>query len=190
MFNNIIIKNFRKSLKKIRNLIKLKFFFILSNLYIKKKFFFKCNSFFLFFHLTIKKNFLNKNYVVLYFLKNNGNINSCIRTCYVYNVISVVNFNIYIYINNIYNNIIYIKNFFFFTLFFKKKIFLALTIKSSIFLKKIKKIKKFILIIGNEKKSLIKKINSKIDIFLKIKTYRKKSLNVNVINGILLNYLK
>ncbi|MFI4913505.1 MAG: hypothetical protein ACH6QR_00680 [Candidatus Carsonella ruddii] len=75
-------------------------------------------------------------------------------------------------------------------MYFKKKIFLALTIKACIFLKQIKKIKKFVLIIGNEKKSLIKKINFKIDIFLKIKNYRKKSLNVNVINGILLNYLK
>ncbi|MFI4870114.1 MAG: TrmH family RNA methyltransferase [Candidatus Carsonella ruddii] len=127
---------------------------------------------------------------MLYYLKNNGNINACIRTCYIFNVISVVNFKKKKKITNIYDNIIYIKNFLFFSLFLKKKIFLALTIKAYIFLKKIKKIKKFILIIGNEKKSLIKKINNKIDIFLKIKTYRKKSLNTNVINGIILNYLK
>ncbi|MGK2912705.1 MAG: TrmH family RNA methyltransferase [Candidatus Carsonella ruddii] len=159
-------------------------------MYIKKNFFFKCIFFFLIFNLKIRKKFFNKNYVILYYLKNNGNINSCIRTCYVYNTIAVVNFKKQKYINNIYSNIIYIKNFLFFILFFKNKFFLALTIKAYILLKKIKKIKKFVLIIGNEKKSLIKKINFKIDIFLKIKTYRKKSLNVNVINGILLNYLK
>ncbi|MFI4883748.1 MAG: TrmH family RNA methyltransferase [Candidatus Carsonella ruddii] len=166
------------------------FFFILSNLYIKKNFFFKCKFFFLIFNLKIRKKFFNNNYVVLYYLKNNGNINSCIRTCNIFNIISVVDFKKKKYIVNIYNNIIYIKNFLFFSLFFKKKVFLALTIKAYVFLKKIKKIKKFILIIGNEKKSLIKKINNKIDIFLKIKTYRKKSLNTSVINGIVLNYLK
>ncbi|XRA05479.1 MAG: TrmH family RNA methyltransferase [Candidatus Carsonella ruddii] len=162
----------------------------MSNYFIKKKFFFKCNFFFLIFNLKIKKKFFNKNYVILYYLKNNGNINSCIRTCYIFNVISVVNLKKKKNVINIYNNIIYIKNFFFFYFFFKKKIFLALTIKAYIFLKKIKKIKKFVLIIGNEKKSLVKKNNFKIDIFLKIQTYRKKSLNVNAINGILLNYLK
>ncbi|MFI4878700.1 MAG: TrmH family RNA methyltransferase [Candidatus Carsonella ruddii] len=127
--------------------------------------------------------------MILYYLKNNGNVNSCIRTCYTYNVVSVISFKKK-HVINLYNNIVYIKNFFFFLLFFKKKIFLALTTKAYIFLKKIKKIKKFVLVIGNEKKSLIKKINFKIDIFLKIKTYRKKSLNVNVVNGILLNYLR
>ncbi|MGK2916034.1 MAG: hypothetical protein ACSLEH_00285 [Candidatus Carsonella ruddii] len=162
----------------------------MSNLYIKKNFFYKCKFFFLIFNLKIKKKFFNKNYVILYYLKNNGNINACIRTCYIFNVISVINLKKKKNIINIYNNIIYIKNFLFFSLFFKKKIFLALTIKAFIYLKKIKKIKKFVLIIGNEKKSLIKKNNYKVDIFLKIKTYRKKSLNTNVINSIVINYLK
>lgn len=186
----IIIKNFRKLLKKIRFLIKLNYFFLISNFYIKKKIFFKCLVFFLYFNLKIKKQFLNKNYVILFFLNNNGNINSCIRTCYIFNVISVLKYSNKKKINSFFNNVLYVKNIFFFIIFFKNKFFIALTIKAFILLKKVKNKKKFLLFIGNEKKSLSKKIFLKMDILLKINTYRKKSLNVNVINGIILNYLK
>ncbi|WP_416044556.1 TrmH family RNA methyltransferase [Candidatus Carsonella ruddii] len=138
----------------------------------------------------MRKKFFNKNYVVLFLLKNNGNLYSCIRTCYIYNIIPVLNYKKNKIINSYFNNILFIKNIYFFTKYIKNKIIISLTINSKTLLKKIVLKIKFIIFIGNEKKSLSKKILKKSDILLKINTYRKKSLNVNVVNGIILNFLK
>ncbi|WP_211118640.1 TrmH family RNA methyltransferase [Candidatus Carsonella ruddii] len=187
---NILLLNFRKILKKIKILIKFKIRFFILNFFFKKKFFFKNIFLCIFFKNKYKKKFFNKNYVILYLLKNNGNLYSCIRTCYIYNVIPVLNFIKKKKIYSYFNNIFFIKNIFFFIIYIKSKIIISLTNKSNIILKKIKIVIKFIIFIGNEKNSLSKKILKKSDILLKIKTYRKKSLNVNVVNGIILNYLK
>ncbi|AFP84099.1 putative RNA methyltransferase, TrmH family [Candidatus Carsonella ruddii HT isolate Thao2000] len=183
----MIIKNFRKILKKIKFLIKQKSFFLMFNIFFKKKKNFKSLSFFLYVKKIIKKKFLLKNFTILYLLKNIGNINVCVRTNYIFNTISIIKYCIKKKINSFYNNIIYIKNLLFFIIFIKKKFTLiSLTIKSKIFLNKINIKTNFALLIGNEKKSIKKKILLLFDIILKINTYCKKSLNVNVVNGILL----
>ncbi|WP_433927735.1 TrmH family RNA methyltransferase [Candidatus Carsonella ruddii] len=186
----MLIYNFRKILKNLKKIIKLKIFFIICNIFFKKNFFFNFNIFCIFFKNKFKKKFFKKNFLILYLLNNNGNICSCIRTCYLYNIISVLNFKKKKLINSYFNNVLYIKNLFFFLRYMNNKILIGLTNKSNIFLKKIKIKINFIILIGNEKKSFQKKIFKKTDILLKIKTYRKKSLNVNVVNGIILNYLK
>ncbi|XZR52651.1 MAG: hypothetical protein ACM3Q7_00340 [Candidatus Carsonella ruddii] len=183
----MIIINFRKILKKIKSLIKLKKIFLLCNFFFKKKFFFKCKFFLIYIKNIFKKFFFIKNFVILYLLNNIGNINSCIRTNFLFNTISVLNKKIKLKINSYYNNIFLIKNLLFFLFFIKKKyIIINLSIKSFFFLKQINIKKFFSILIGNEKKSIKKKIFLKSDIILKIKTYCNKSLNVNVINGIFL----
>ncbi|WMC19924.1 MAG: TrmH family RNA methyltransferase [Candidatus Carsonella ruddii] len=183
----MIIINFRKILKKIKSIVKLKNFFFIFNFFIKKKCFFKFNGFLIYIKNLFKNFFFIKNFVILYLLKNIGNINSCIRTNYTFNINSVVNKKNKKKINSYYNNIFYIKNLFFFLYFIKKKyVLISLTIKSFFLLKQIKIKKNFSILIGNEKKSIKRNIFLKSDILLKIKTYCNKSLNVNVINGIFL----
>ncbi|WGS66731.1 hypothetical protein MEJ65_00350 [Candidatus Carsonella ruddii] len=184
----MIIINFRKILKKIKSLIKLKNFFLICNFFLKKKKFFKCNFFLIYIKNIIKNFFIIKNFVILYLLNNTGNINSCIRTNYLFNTISIINKKKKKKINSNYTNIFFIKNLNFFLYFIKKiTVLISLTIKSCFFLKQIIIKKNFSILIGNEKKSIKKKFFLKSDILLKIKTYCKKSLNVNVVNGILLN---
>ncbi|WMC19326.1 MAG: TrmH family RNA methyltransferase [Candidatus Carsonella ruddii] len=183
----MIIINFRKILKKIKLLISLKIFFLICNTFLKKKKFFKCNFFFLYIKNIFNNFFLIKNFVILFLLNNIGNINSCIRTNYLFNVISVIKKKKKKKINSNYNNIFLIKNLNFFLFFIKKKnILISLTTKSFFFLKQIIIKNNFSILIGNEKKSIKKIFFLKSDILLKIKTYCKKSLNVNVVNGIIL----
>ncbi|WMC20521.1 MAG: hypothetical protein PNH44_00350 [Candidatus Carsonella ruddii] len=183
----MIIINFRKILKKIKSVIKLKKKILICNFFIKKKFFFKFNNFLVYIKNIFKNFYFIKNFVILYLLNNIGNINACIRTNFTFNINSVVNEKNKKKINSYYNNIFYIKNLIFFLFFIKKKyVLISLTIKSYFFLKQIKIKKNFSILIGNEKKSIKKKFFLKSDILLKIKTYCNKSLNVNVINGIFL----
>ncbi|AFP83915.1 TrmH family RNA methyltransferase [Candidatus Carsonella ruddii] len=187
----MIIKNFRKILKKIKFLVKTKNFFLIFNFFFKKKKFFKSLFLFLYIKNNIIKKFFLKNFTILYLLKNIGNINVCVRTNYIFNSISIINYYYKKKINSFFNNIIYIKNIIFFLFFIKKKyILISLTTKAKLFFNNIKIKKKFAFLIGNEKKSIKKKILFNFDLLLKINTYCRKSLNVNVINGIFLfNFL-
>ncbi|WP_432782729.1 TrmH family RNA methyltransferase [Candidatus Carsonella ruddii] len=151
---------------------------------------YKNNNFFLYFENSFKKKIINKNFSILYFLKNNGNIHSCIRTCYLFKIISVIKKKNHKYINSYYQNIFFVKNIFFFLLYFKKKkLIIGLSINSNIDLKKINNNINFVIFIGNETKSFIKLFYKKFDLILKIETYCKKSLNVSVVNAITLHYL-
>ncbi|BFI90880.1 TrmH family RNA methyltransferase [Candidatus Carsonella ruddii] len=187
----MILINFRKILKKIKSLVIMKKKFLICNFFLKKKNFFKCKYFLIYIKNKFNSFFSLKNSVILYLLNNIGNINSCIRTNFLFNVISIVNNKKKKKINSFYNNIFFIKNLIFFLFFIKKNIILiSLTIKSTIFLKQILIKKKFSILIGNEKKSIKKKIILISDILLKIKTYCNKSLNVSVVNGIILYKIK
>lgn len=181
----MIFFNFRKILKILKKNIKNKFLFF--NKYFKKNFFYKFNLNFIFFYNKQSLKIKNNNFIILYFLKNIGNINSCIRTIKLFNSVSIIKLNIKNKIISCFNNVFFIKKISFFLFFIKKKkVLISLTTKSKNFLKKIKIKINFVLLIGNEKNSLKKKYFLKSDFLLKIKTYCKKSLNVNVVLGIIL----
>ncbi|BAF35084.1 hypothetical protein CRP_053 [Candidatus Carsonella ruddii PV] len=123
----------------------------------------------------------------MFLVKNFGNINSCIRTCYMFNVYVIIK-NIYInsFVIN-YNNIIFIKNNILLLKFIKKtNCIVSLSISSYFVLNNFKLLKKFVIVIGNEKYGINNSIILHSDFILKIKSYRKKSLNLSIVSGITL----
>ncbi|AFP83725.1 putative RNA methyltransferase, TrmH family [Candidatus Carsonella ruddii CS isolate Thao2000] len=122
----------------------------------------------------------------MYFLKNYGNILSCIRTCFIFNVYCIIKKNINDSFIN-FNNFLKINKIYFFLKNNKKNyLLISLSIKSFLNILNFNLKQSVIILLGNEKNSLNKKFFLLSDIILKIKTYCKKSLNVNVVNGICL----
>ncbi|AFP84280.1 TrmH family RNA methyltransferase [Candidatus Carsonella ruddii] len=183
--------NFRKFLKNIKNIVKLNLnFLIVNSFYKKNEFYFNITNFFLIFNNYNKFVFKKKNFLNIYLVKNYGNINSCIRTCYMFNVYVIIkNFFFKKFLIN-YNNVIFIKNNIFLLKFIKKtNCIISLSINSDIVLNNFKITKNFLIIIGNEKYGIKNSIILYSDFILKINTYKNKSLNLSITNGIALYYL-